>query len=143
MVYTFDYKPPYKFTTAEILHGLRGEILPARDLINKKGRDFELNSKRLVSAVVTELFSTMVRSGVQYGYVSTGQVTIFLHISDDPGRIEYHVCNPRDCDLNEPTSVLKTALAEVIALTIQALRDKPLPQKWFDAAAKLGTCGVW
>lgn len=70
-MYNIEYKPPFKFTAARILHGLQIEILPDRDLINKDGKDLEFHSKRLVSAVITLLFSYVVKTGVQYGYVST------------------------------------------------------------------------
>ncbi len=58
---------------------------------------------------------------------------IFLHISDDPEQVEYHVWNPRDFDFDQPSSIRNTAIAEVVAFSLQA---KPPPQDWHDAAAQ-------
>ena len=141
-VYNIEYKPPHKFEAADILEGLRGEILPARDLINKKGKSSEFFSQSLVSAVITQLFSYLVKTGVQYGYVSTGVMIIFLHISDDPEQVEYYVWDWRDFDFDQTASLHNTAIAEVIAFSLQALAAKPPLQVWHDAAAKLDTWAV-
>lgn len=137
--YRFDYKSPFNMSAAEILYALRGELLSARDLSIEEGKDFKFHSKRLVLAVITELFTSMIKTGVQYGYVRTGESIIFLYISDDPKQIEYHICNPRDLDLDEPGSLHKTAIAKIVAFTFQAVAAKPPPQEWHDAAAKLDT----
>lgn len=44
--------------------------------------------------------------------------------------------------IGERTSLLKTAIAGVIAFITQALAANPPSQNWYDAAAKLGTCAV-
>ena len=141
--YSIEYKPPFKLTATEVVTGLQGEIRPARDVINQDGEGFEFHSKRLVSAVITQLFSYMIKTGVQYGYVSTGELIIFLHISDDPEEVQYHLCTPRlDVDLNDAACLHKTAVAEVIAFSLQALAAKPPPLGWHDDAAKLDTWEV-
>ena len=38
----------------------------------------------LVAAVITQLFSSMIRKGIQWGYVFVGEAIIFLYIPDDP-----------------------------------------------------------
>jgi hypothetical protein len=35
---------------------------------------------RLIAAVVTQIFSYMMDSGVRYGYICTGEAFVFLHI---------------------------------------------------------------
>jgi hypothetical protein len=79
-----EYKAPHKLPLAEIIAGLRGEIRPAEEIINKEGDDLEFLSKSLVAVVVTQLFSSMIGKGVQRGYVFTGEAIIFLYIPDDP-----------------------------------------------------------
>lgn len=138
-VYRIDYMSPLKLSAAEILHELEGEFISTRDLTNHKGKDFKYQFKRQVLAVITHLFSSMIKTGVQYGYVRTGEALIFLYIPDDPSQVEYHVCNSRDLNLNGPASLHKTAIAKIVAFSIQAVAAKPPPQDWHDAAAELDT----
>lgn len=138
-IYRIEYIPPLKLSVAEIIFGLQGNFLSARDLNKKEGEYFKFNAKRLVLAVVTQLFSSMIRAGVQYGYAKTGESIIFLHISDDPNQLEYPVCNPQVLELDEPASLHKTAIARIVAFSLQAVAAKPPPQEWHDAAAKLDT----
>jgi hypothetical protein len=81
---SIEYKAPHKFPLAEIIAGLSGEIQPAEDIINKDSYDLKLLSKSLLATIVTHLFSSMIRKGVQYGYVFTREATIFLYIPDGP-----------------------------------------------------------
>lgn len=138
-VYRIDYLSPLKLSAAEILYELQGELISTRNLINHKDKDFKYHSKRQVLAVITHLFSSMIKTGVQYGYVRTGEALIFLYISDDPSQVEYHVCNSRDLNLKGPASLHKTAIAKIVAFSIQAVAAKPPPQDWHDAAAELDT----
>ena len=87
-----EYKAPHKLSQDELVTGLVSEIQPKRDVINKDGGDFAFAAKALTTAVVTQLFSYMVGKGIQYGYVCTGQVFVFLHIPDDPAIVYYYVC---------------------------------------------------
>lgn len=60
-----EYKAPHKLPLPEIIAGLRGEIRPAEDVINKEGDNLEFLSKSLLAAVITQLFSSMIGKGVQ------------------------------------------------------------------------------
>ena len=128
LIFNIEYKPPFKFLAADICQGLQGEIVPAEDVIHKEDKAPEYHTQRLVSAVITQLFSYLIKTRVQYGYVSTGDMMIFLHISGEPNQIEYHVWNPRDFDFDHPASLHKTAIAEVIACSLQALAAEPPDQ---------------
>ena len=141
-VYNIAYKPTFMFSAEHILQGLQGEILLARDVINKEDKSREFNAKRLGWAVITQLFSCMIKTGVQYGYVSTGDMIIFLHISEDPDQIEFHVWNPQDFDFHQPASLHHTAIAEVLAFSLQALAAKPPFQGFHDAVASPTTWAV-
>ncbi|KAF9775860.1 hypothetical protein IL306_006020 [Fusarium sp. DS 682] len=96
-----------------------------------------------VAAVVTQLFSYMIGKGIQYGYVCTGQAFVFLHISDDPSTVYYSVCIPKlDVMDEEETRLHRTAVAQVFAFILQALRSQPPPESWYDEANRLGTWAV-
>jgi hypothetical protein len=77
-----------------IIAGLKGEIRPAEEVINKDGDDFDFRSKSLVAAVITQLFSYRIRKGIQWGYVFDGEAIIFLYIPDDPTSVRYHLYIP-------------------------------------------------
>ena len=135
-----EYKAPQKLNQEEVVTGLASEICPDRDVINKEGDGFDFSSKVLATAIVTQLFSSMIEKGIQYGYVFTGETIIFLHIPENPATVYYHVCVPsRDVLPEDNGRVFRTAVAQVFAFLLEALRAKPPPQSWHDAAACLGT----
>ena len=136
-VFNIEYKPPFKFLAADICQGLQGEIFPDQDLINKEDEALEYCTRRRVSVVITQLFSYLIKTGVRYGYVSTGRMMIFLHISDNAEQVKYHLWNSLDFDLNHPAFLHNTAIAEVIAFSLQALAAEPPVQRWHDSAAEL------
>ncbi|KAI0423988.1 hypothetical protein F5Y09DRAFT_336142 [Xylaria sp. FL1042] len=138
-----EYKAPHKLTRDEVVAGLQGEgeIQPERDVINIHGEGFDFASKWLVAAVVTQLFSYMVDKGIQYGYVCTGETFVFLHIPQDPSLVYYSVCVPNlDAVEDDDNRLHRTAVAQVFAFVLQALRSLPPPQDWHDRAQHLG---IW
>ncbi|KAF6811218.1 hypothetical protein CPLU01_15154 [Colletotrichum plurivorum] len=138
-----EYKAPHKLERNEVVTGLASEIRPERDVINKNGEGFAFACKALAAAVVTQLFSYMIGKGIQYGYVCTGEAFVFLHIPDDPTTVYYQVCIPNlDVIDNDENRLCRTAVAQVFAFIVQALRAKPPPPSWHDAAADLGTWAV-
>ncbi|CEI70932.1 unnamed protein product [Fusarium venenatum] len=116
-----EYKAPHKLSRDEIITGLVGEIQP--DL--------------------TQLFSCMVGKGTQYGYVCTGETYIFLYIPSDPSCVYYSVCIPSlDVEDDDENRLHRTAVAQVYAFVLQAIR-LPLPsQAWYDAADSFGAWAV-
>ncbi|KAI0550155.1 hypothetical protein F4679DRAFT_544171 [Xylaria curta] len=142
-IIAIEYKPPHKVGQDEIITGLRSEIQPERDLIHKAGEGYEFASRRLAAAVITQLFSYMIGKGVQYGYVCTGEVFIFLYIPQDPATVYYHVSIPSlDVSEEDENRLHRTAVAQVFAFTLQAAGAEPPPESWHDAAAGLDTWEV-
>ncbi|KAH0421175.1 hypothetical protein CcaCcLH18_13593 [Colletotrichum camelliae] len=138
-----EYKAPHKLGRNEVVTGLASEIQPERDVINQNGEGFAFASKVLTAAVVTQLYSYMIGKGIQYGYVCTGEAFVFLHIPNDPATVYYHVCIPNLDVLDDDENRLhRTAVAQVFAFIIQALRAEPPPTSWHDAAAALDTWAV-
>ncbi|KAI1325805.1 hypothetical protein F5Y16DRAFT_376790 [Xylariaceae sp. FL0255] len=138
-----EYKAPHKLTRDEVVAGLRGEIQPARDVINQDGEGFAFASRALVAAVITQLFAYMVDKGIRYGYVYTGETLVFLRIPDDPSVVYYYVCVPNlDVFEDDEDWLHHTAVAQVFAFVLQALRARPLPQTWHDHAKSLDTWAV-
>ncbi|RTE70912.1 hypothetical protein BHE90_014686 [Fusarium euwallaceae] len=138
-----EYKAPHKLSVDEVVTGLESAIEPERDVINQDGEGFPFFARRLAAAVVTQLFSYMIGKGIQYGYVCTGQAFVFLHISDDPSTVYYSICIPKlDVIDDDETRLHRTAVAQVFAFTLQALRSPPPPESWHDEADRLGTWAV-
>ncbi|GKU14031.1 unnamed protein product, partial [Fusarium langsethiae] len=138
-----EYKAPHKLSCDEVVTGLVGEIQPDRDVINQEGEGFEFEARRLTTAVITQLFSYMIGKGTQYGYVCTGETYIFLHIPRDPSCVYYSVCIPSlDVEDDDENRLHRTAVAQVYAFVLQAIRS-PLPsQAWHNAADQLDTWAV-
>ena len=75
--------------------------------------------------------------------VCTGEAFVFLHIPDDSTTVYYYVCVPKlDVRDDDENRLHRTAVAQVFAFIIQALRAKQPPQSWHDAAAALDTWAV-
>ena len=141
--YAVEFKAPHKLTMSELIAGLH-EMETARDVINKDGDTFEFHATHLVAAVITQLFSYMIDSGVQYGYLCTGEAFIFLHIPEDPTLVYYYLCVPnRDVQVDDEYRLHRTAVGQVLAFTLNALAVAPPSQEWHDAAQeKLSTWKV-
>ncbi|KAH8159379.1 hypothetical protein CIB48_g8861 [Xylaria polymorpha] len=138
-----EYKAPHKLTRDEVVTGLREEIRPEHDVIDKDGKGFAFASRYLTAAVITQLFSYMVDKGLQYGYVCTGETFIFLYISDDPSVVYYSISVPNLDVLDDDENRLhRTAVAQVFAFVLQALRSPPPPLTWHDRAESLDTWAV-
>ncbi|KAL1954121.1 hypothetical protein VTO42DRAFT_1745 [Malbranchea cinnamomea] len=138
-VYAVEFKAPHKLTLPELVAGLH-EMEPARDVIDKDGDGFEYHATRLVAAIITQLFSYMVDCGVQYGYICTGEAFVFLHIPDDPSIVRYYLCVPNlDVIEHDEYRLQRTAVAQVLCFTLNALAADPPPQSWHAAAAMLDT----
>lgn len=138
-----EYKAPHKLPLSEIITGLRGEIRPAEEVINREGDDIAFISKSLVAAVITQLFSSMIGKGVQRGYIFTGEAIIFLYIPDDPTTVKYHLSIPRlDFRDEDENRFHRTAVAQITAFALNALATEAPGQSWHDATANLDTWAV-
>ncbi|KAI2789392.1 hypothetical protein POX_d04880 [Penicillium oxalicum] len=142
-VYAVEYKAPHKLTIPELVTGLHPLDL-ARDVIGQEGVTFEFYATRLVAAVVTQIFSYMIDSGVRYGYICTGEAFVFLRIpQDDPTVVQYSLCIPnQDVQGDDELRLHRTAIGQVLAFTLQALAADAPSQKWRSKASKLTTWEV-
>ncbi|KAJ5110891.1 hypothetical protein N7532_001426 [Penicillium argentinense] len=134
-VYAVEFKAPHKLTIPELVAGLHQMDL-ARDVINKDGDTFEFYTTRLVAAVVTQIFSYMIDSGIRYGYICTGEAFVFLHIpKDDPTIVQYFLSIPnQDVQADDKWRLHRTAIGQVLAFTLQALVAEGPSQEWHDMA---------
>ncbi|KAM3419587.1 hypothetical protein BST61_g2926 [Cercospora zeina] len=130
-----EYKAPHKLTIEEICTGLQSDIQPERDVIDQEEEDFTSICRRLLAAVVTQLFSYMIDKCVQYGYICTGEAFIFLHIPENPTIIYYSINIPKkDYEVDTENRLERTAVSQVFAFIQQALSQDPPGQAWVDHA---------
>ena len=136
-VLAIEYKPPHKLSMDEVVTGLESEIQQERDVINKDGQGFTFTARRLLAAIITQLFY-MIGKSVQYGYLCTGEAFVFLHIPDNPDTVYFSVCLPSlDVVDDDETRLHRTAAVQIFTFILQALCAKPPPESWHDKADKL------
>ncbi|KKK17251.1 hypothetical protein ARAM_001828 [Aspergillus rambellii] len=143
-VFAVEFKAPHKVTIPELVAGLHPMNL-ARDVIDQEGDTFEFYATHLIAAVVTQIFSYMIDSGVQYGYICTGEAFVFLHIpKNDPTVVQYYLCIPnQDVQADNEWHLHRTAIGQVLAFALQALAVEAPSQEWYDTAnEKLSTWEV-
>jgi len=146
--FVIEYKPPHKLTLGYIYEGLNDMEL--EDVVRCRETEGPQDQfRRLVAAAITQAFSYMVQAGVEYGYVCTGEAFIFLRVPEDPKMVYYFLSVPKG-DVGETTGwapdsdgenrLHLTAVGQVLAFTLQALKTQPRNQNWkADAMTRLKT----
>ncbi|KAF3029606.1 hypothetical protein E8E12_000161 [Didymella heteroderae] len=146
--FVIEYKAPHKIPLGFIYEGLDDmdldEVVQCRE--NESSRD---RFRRLMAAVITQAYSYMIQIGVEYGCVCTGEATIFLRVPHDPTTVYYFLSvakgNVGDAtgwaqDSDGPNRLHLTAVGQMLAFTLQAMKNPPRNQKWRDDAfARLGS----
>jgi hypothetical protein len=94
-----EYKAPHKLTVEALRFGFHAMDL--KNVINRstipteKAGLFQYHADRVVATVVTQAFNYMIEGRTQFGYITTGEVFVFLYVSlDDLGTVYYHVAEP-------------------------------------------------
>ncbi|EHA26745.1 hypothetical protein CBS63078_7568 [Aspergillus niger] len=135
-LYAVEYQTPHVLSMSEIIAGLHVMHLDD-DFIDNNGGSFDKHATWVVAAVITQLFSNMANIGVQYGYIYTGEAFICLHITEDPSVVQYYLLIP-NLDVTDGDEFRqRTAVAHVLALTLNTMQASPPPQSWYDAAEQL------
>ncbi|KAL2364504.1 hypothetical protein RJZ56_002549 [Blastomyces dermatitidis] len=146
-----ELKPPHKLPLTVIQNGLQDMELD--EVVELHCDDTEkIKDQCSVAAVITQAFSYMVKAGVEYGYVSTGEAFIFLHFkADEPGTVYYYLSVP-ETDVGKETGFTgefegddnklhMTAVGQVLAFTLRAIQTTPHDQKWKEWASN--QLNVW
>jgi hypothetical protein len=146
--YILEYKAPHKLPLGYIYEGLQDMEL--EDVVQYREIDTSQDRfRRLIAAVITQAFSYMVAIGLEYGCVCTGEAYIFLRVPDDPRTVYYYLSVPSG-DVGENTGWTSdpsrsnrlhlTAVGQMLAFTLQALKTPPRSQKWrANAVAQLNS----
>ncbi|RMZ87183.1 hypothetical protein DV736_g5591, partial [Chaetothyriales sp. CBS 134916] len=146
-----EYKAPHKLPLGYIYEGLDDmeldEVIRCRET-DTAGERF----RRLMAAVITQAFSYMVKIGLEYGCVCTGEAFVFLRVPDDPRTVHYFLSVPKGDvgattgwapDLDSANRLHLTAVGQMLAFTLRALKTPPRGQRWrAEAAAQLNSWEV-
>ncbi|KAF1992918.1 hypothetical protein P154DRAFT_528154 [Amniculicola lignicola CBS 123094] len=149
--YLTEYKPPHKLSLGCIYEGLEDmeldEVVRCRETDTPRDR-----FRRLIAAVITQAFSYMVKLGVEYGCVCTGEAFVFLRVPDDPRTVYYFLSVPKG-DVGGATGwaansdrlnrLHLTAVGQMLAFTLQALQTPPRSHQWrVEATSRLNSWEV-
>jgi hypothetical protein len=128
MIYVCEYKPPHKLTARHITHGLRPMNI-LNDVVNRKTipmadeKKFQYNAEKLTAAALTQTYSYMIESGLEYGLLTTGEMIVFLKIDwNRPQTLLYHLSEPRaEVEAHPTNSHLCSAVGQYLSFTLMAL----------------------
>ncbi len=142
-----EYKAPHKLSLAHIKAGLVDMDLD--DIVRLQDNEGpDITCRRVVAAVITQVYSYMVTGGIPIGYVCTGEAFIYIYVKrDEPNTAYYYLSVPKE-DVGESTGwtadpdsdnrLHLTALGQVLAFTLRALQTTPRDNGWIKwAEAKL------
>jgi hypothetical protein len=138
-----EYKAPHKLTLAHILAGLSGMEVDQVVCYQEHETPQDI-CRRVVAAVITQAFSYMITAGLEFGYVCTGEAFIFLRVPlKDPSTVYYYLSAPKE-DVGDTTGwtgnpsddnrLHLTALGQVLAFTLRALRTPRRGTRWSEWA---------
>ncbi|KAM0670863.1 hypothetical protein ACQRIU_001258 [Beauveria bassiana] len=122
-----EYKAPHKLSLAHIKAGLVDMDLD--DIVRLQENETpEIICRRVVAAVITQVYSYMVTGGIPFGYLCTGEAFIYIHVKrDEPECAYYYLSVPKEdvgestgwtADLDGDNRLHLTALGQVLAFTL-------------------------
>ena len=137
-----EFKAPHKLQLDNIYEGLEDmdldQVVICRETDGPKD-----HIRRLVAAVITQAYSYMIDARLEFGYVCTGEAFIFLRVPDDPTTVCYFLSVPKH-DVGETTGLAEdsgernrlhlTAVGQMLAFTLQAVKAKRRSVAWLERA---------
>ena len=158
LLFLIEYKPPHKLFTGNLRAGLRDMNLK-KDVFNRttipvfrerggsstdgdetaREAKLQYNADKLVAAVVTQTFHTMIDFGLEYSFITTGEALVQLHVKkDDPTTLYYQLSIPKEdlLDTNDTASISQTAVGQVMTMCLMAFQSSQRSHKWRRAAKK-------
>ena len=136
--YIKEFMAPHKLNLGFINEGLQDMDL---ELVvqHNEGEIAQDRFKRLIAAVITQVFDYAVDARVKYAMVSTGEADIYLKIDDDPSTVYYYLSVPKadvgettawDPNTDSPNRLHLTAVGQLLAFTLQAIKTPQWSHEW-------------
>ena len=143
LLFIIEYKAPHKLTKEILRVGLRTMDLPTEvihraTIPTNPQEKFSYNADRLVAAAITQTYSYMLESGIEYSCVITGEAMVFLWIKEDDSKtLYYHLAEPTEevyttegVGFQHPL----TAVSQLLSFCLLSLQSKRRSQSWRDAS---------
>lgn len=143
--FLIEYKSPYKLPKVVIREGIRDGMDLEQDIINRPAfsndevEKFREQAEQAVAAVITQLYSYMLKAGIEYGYLSTGEIYLFLQIRHtEPQSVYYHFAEPNvNVNMDQDGTLGYSAISQVLCFCLRASNSSRRNQQWRrDAKAK-------
>ena len=134
--FLIEYKSPYKLPKEVLREGIRDGMDLEQDIINRPAfsndevEKFRQQAEYAVAAVITQLYSYMLKAGIEYGYLSTGEIYLFLQIRHaEPQSLYYHFAEP-NVDVNRNGTLGYSAISQVLCFCLRASNSSRRNQQW-------------
>uniref|UniRef100_A0A8H7TT88 Protein kinase domain-containing protein n=1 Tax=Bionectria ochroleuca TaxID=29856 RepID=A0A8H7TT88_BIOOC len=124
-----EYKPPHKLTLPQLRKGLHDmhifqDVVCKNKIPTEAEAKFQHYAEELTAAAITQTYHYMIKGGLAYSLLTTGEAIVFLKIDwRAPEVLYYHLAEPgpeveahgqfRSC----------TAISQYLAFHLQALSD--------------------
>ena len=123
-----EYKPPHKLSLPQLRAGLREldmmEVVANHKIPVDEGAKFYHYATELVASAVTQTFHYMVKTGLAYGLLTTGEGIVFLKIDwDDPQTLYYHLAEPAEEVAAHQNYRSCSAISQYLGFHLLALSD--------------------
>ncbi|KAG6127719.1 hypothetical protein E4U38_006102 [Claviceps purpurea] len=143
LLYVWEHRAPYDLTIQHLRSALRpttsfGEVTEelestAADDVEEVSQSTAMAEERVKHAV-TQAYHNMMESCLEFGILTTGQATLFLHVNwDDPQTLYYHIAEPALDVAKAPKrdGAFLSAVGQYVAFTSMALTKsrKPLQER--------------
>ncbi|KAI5865812.1 hypothetical protein GGS23DRAFT_603329 [Durotheca rogersii] len=94
----------------------------------------------LVAKVLCQTFHYMIRVGVRYGYVTSGELLILFHIRyDEPDVLYFHLANVPSATQEQPwgeEEARESTAAQMATVICLAMSEEPFDTDWISRATK-------
>ncbi|KAL9062711.1 MAG: hypothetical protein Q9161_009755 [Pseudevernia consocians] len=134
--FLIEYKSPYKLPKEVLREGIRDGMDLEQEIINRPAfsndevEKFRQQAEYAVAAVITQLYSYMLKAGIEYGYLSTGEIYLFLQIRRaEPQSLYYHFAEP-NVDVNRNETLRYSAISQVLCFCLRASNSSRRNQQW-------------
>jgi len=134
-----EYKPAHKLPETDLEKGLRAmnvhrEVVQEYRIPTDKEKRQQYDVDKKVAFAVTQTFDYMIKSGLEYSYLSTGKAFIFLWVKEaDPTTVLYHLITAdggRQMADDPKTNIFHTAIGQVLSFSLLAFLSERRGPDW-------------
>ncbi|KND87193.1 hypothetical protein TOPH_08162 [Tolypocladium ophioglossoides CBS 100239] len=125
-----EYKPPHKLSVQQLRVGLHEmnifeDIVCRNKIPTEEGAKFQHYSEELSAAAVVQTYHYMIKAGLSYSLLTTGEAIVFLKIDwEDPETLYYHLAEPGPEVTQHGEYRSCTAVAQYLAFHLLALSNR-------------------